>query len=293
MQVFTMEILRWVELSFNTIMMVKILRTTTAPSGTFTTAASFSLTKGTKEGYGKQRLFHSLAWGSGALIAGYLIDTYGLDAIFWYTYLFNVCSFSLVVFGLKSTYKKKIAEQKKSSAGGKLQPEIVSEGHIITESIKDVEMTEKSISAKEINESENAVESNTLMVVAAEEDAKTPKHPPAGSSSPASIIEVFSRLNYLSMFTNYLWDFKDFFVYKPSQVLLINALLYGFAMIVPDNFLTISLENDFGASRTFNGWCATLSTLACLPVFYYSDDLIRKYGHHNCILFSELLLILR
>jgi hypothetical protein len=55
MQILTMEILRWIVLTFATILVVKILRTTTAPSSTFTTTASFQLTKGSKEGYGQQR----------------------------------------------------------------------------------------------------------------------------------------------------------------------------------------------------------------------------------------------
>jgi hypothetical protein len=51
MQIMTMEILRVVKpLTYNTIFLVKVLRTTTAPSSTLTTTASFKLTEGTKEG---------------------------------------------------------------------------------------------------------------------------------------------------------------------------------------------------------------------------------------------------
>ena len=51
MQVLTMEILRISKpLTYNTIFLVKVLRTTTAPSNTLTTTASFKLTEGTNEG---------------------------------------------------------------------------------------------------------------------------------------------------------------------------------------------------------------------------------------------------
>lgn len=51
MQIVTMEILRVsTPLTYSLIFFVKVLRTTTAPSSTLTTTASFKLTEGTKEG---------------------------------------------------------------------------------------------------------------------------------------------------------------------------------------------------------------------------------------------------
>jgi hypothetical protein len=51
MQILTMELLRVTKpLTYNLILFVKVLRTTTAPSSTLTTAASFKLTEGTNEG---------------------------------------------------------------------------------------------------------------------------------------------------------------------------------------------------------------------------------------------------
>lgn len=51
MQIFSMELLRTIKpLSYNMILFIKILRTTTTPSITLTTTASFHLTKGTNEG---------------------------------------------------------------------------------------------------------------------------------------------------------------------------------------------------------------------------------------------------
>lgn len=51
MQILTMEILRDAKpLTYNLIFFVKVLRTTTAPSSTLTTTASYRLTEGTNEG---------------------------------------------------------------------------------------------------------------------------------------------------------------------------------------------------------------------------------------------------
>ena len=48
-------------------------------------------------------MFGSLAWGGGAFIAGWLIDTYGMNALFYYSYFFNITSTFFVIFGLPST----------------------------------------------------------------------------------------------------------------------------------------------------------------------------------------------
>jgi PPP family 3-phenylpropionic acid transporter len=104
MQIGTLETLRWISISFGTILLVKVLRTTTAPSGTFTTTACFALTKGTKEGYGQQRMFGALAWGGGALLVGTLVDRFGMTSIFYYTHFFNLISLALIVFGVPAHF---------------------------------------------------------------------------------------------------------------------------------------------------------------------------------------------
>jgi predicted MFS family arabinose efflux permease len=121
MQVLTMEILRQSKpLTYNLIFVVKVLRTTTAPSSTLTTTASYRLTEGTNEGYGQQRMFGSLAWGGGAFIAGYLIDLYGMNALFYYTYVFNITSFLFVIFGLPSSRYSNKKKDKNSSKSNTL-----------------------------------------------------------------------------------------------------------------------------------------------------------------------------
>merc|ERR1719502_153417 len=78
------------------------------------TTASFKLTEGSSEGYGQQRMFGSLAWGVGALVVGYLIDTFGMDSIFFFTYPFFLVSFFLVVNYLPSSEPRLIISKSQS-----------------------------------------------------------------------------------------------------------------------------------------------------------------------------------
>lgn len=113
-QIFSMEILRRAHpLTYNIVLFVKILRTLTSTTGTLTTTASFKLTDGSKEGYGQQRMFGSLAWGLGAFLSGFLIDAFGMDALFFFTYLFILTNFVLVMVGYPS---------RQSSTAGKSPP---------------------------------------------------------------------------------------------------------------------------------------------------------------------------
>jgi hypothetical protein len=55
------------------------------------------LVKKTNEGYGKQRLWGSVAWGGLSFLVGWFIDWTGqLDFIFWYTFLLLAVSFVVV-----------------------------------------------------------------------------------------------------------------------------------------------------------------------------------------------------
>lgn len=102
-QIFSMEMLRRAHpLTYNIVLSVKILRTLTSLSGTLTSTASFKLTDGSNEGYGQQRMFGSLAWGLGAFLSGFLIDAFGMDALFFFTYMFILSNFVLVMVGYPS-----------------------------------------------------------------------------------------------------------------------------------------------------------------------------------------------
>jgi len=283
MQIFTMEMLRLVKpLTYETIYLVKVLRTTTAPSSTFTTTSSFKLTEGSKEGYGQQRLFGSLAWGGGAMLAGILIDEYGMDSLFYYTYIFNFIALFIVLMGLPSTSSKALHHTAiRSSAPPESESPLVA----------------KSLTAR----GGLTMASDNLE----QQDSLLPSSPSASTTTTAPFAtnqEMFAYFfkavakfctSLRASIAAYSSELKQFLSNAPCRVILINSLWYGCIMQVPDTFLFISLEEDFHASKSFSGFCTTTSILACIPLFYYSQSLIFRFGHHSLIIFAELTCVIR
>lgn len=225
MQIVTMEMMRQVKpLTYSYLLLVKVLRTLTSPTTTLTTTSSFKLTNGTNQGYGKQRMFGSMAWGIGAFACASLMDLYGMDALFFYTYFFNIISFLVGYFG-------------------------VSSGNLSTksDSVDDLAMNTRA---------------------------------PKGT--------------FCEQACDYVLETKRFLFDSSSCLLLLtNALVYGAIVTVFDTFLFISIQEDYHASVTFSGIVTSVSILACIPIFYYSDKLISKYGHIPMIVFAQVTSIIR
>jgi PPP family 3-phenylpropionic acid transporter len=225
MQIVTMEMMRlYKPLTYSYLLLVKVLRTLTAPTTTLTNTSSFKLTNGTNQGYGKQRMFGSIAWGVGAFTCASLIDFYGMDAMFFYTYFFNFISFLVGYFGVPNN--------------------------------------------------------NTSTKSDSVDNMTTNSHAPRGSICAQAC--------------EYMLEMKRFLFDSSSCLLLLtNALVYGVVVTVFDTFLFISIQKDYHASVTFSGIVTSVSILACLPIFYYSDKLINKYGHIPMIVFAQVASIVR
>ena len=285
MQIGTMEMMRRMQpLSFSTIAWIKILRTATAPSSTLTTTASFKLTEGTNEGYGKQRTFGSLAWGCGAFVCGYLIDAYGMDSLFYYTYFFNLVSFFAFVFGIPNKNEISVSDNMKSSN------KIVSNPSSRQNS-KDAYEIEPFLN-NNINNNINNNSSTLSIEMNDKRNGEIIEHINNLQSSSTSKQKSSSHSSQLTL-NGYLREIRRFLMDAPCRVLLCNAFMYGIVMTVPDTFLFISLEKDFGASRTFAGLCTTTSIIACMPIFWHSEQLITNYGHYKMILLAEMSCVLR
>ena len=273
MQIGTMEMMRRMQpLSFTTIALIKILRTATAPASTLTTTASFKLTDGSNEGYGQQRTFGSLAWGCGAFVCGYLIDSYGMNSLFYYTYFFNLVSFFAFVFGIPSKSDistpdssiKANGNHKSSNTSSSRENSHDESDNFLSSS--STEMVDKR--NEEIIEHINNIQGNT------------PSKNKSTQSQPLTL-------------NGYIREIRRFLMDAPCRILLFNAFVYGVVMTVPDTFLFISLEKDFAASRTFAGLCTTTSIIACIPIFWHSERLIERYGHYKMIFFAEVSCVAR
>jgi hypothetical protein len=279
------------------IFLVKILRTTTAPTNTLTNTNSFKLTEGTNEGYGQQRVFGSIAFGTGAFIAGYLIDKCGMNSVFYYTYFFNAVTLFFIIYVLPSSTEKAAStvdplereellssvEDNDSSCRGGGNGANASQGadndlglHLRCRSRSDDGM-------------------NGVQVL-----GEFATSPPASSSSSSSSAAPSSSSRFghfaYQLYTQaraYAVEVYMFLSHATCRAILVNAFLYGMVMTVPDTFLYISLEKDFNASRTYSGIVTTISVLGCIPLFWYSNYYIAKYGHFNIIFFSECTCVIR
>ena len=213
-------------------------------------------------------MFGSLAWGGGAFIAGYLIDTYGMNALFYYTYFFNITSFLFVVFGLPSTRHM---------------------AHNVIHNTVVVKATDDG----EIRTDEESSESCALQSPSDVTDLRS-RSRSAEKGVENSLLEQHVPTNgHSRIFRHYVKELYLFFSHAPCRVIMMNSFLYGVVMTVPDTFLFVSLEQDFKASRTYSGLVTSTSILACLPLFWFSGSLIAKYGHFKLIFASQCSCIAR
>lgn len=282
MQVGTMEILRLTHpLTFQTLLLVKVLRTTTAPAATFTTMASFKLTEGSKEGYGQQRLFGSLAWGLGAFAAGYCIDTYGMESIFFYTYFFNALAFIIIILALPSPANAlTMLMYRKCLAGLGMRPAALA----LSSSSSAAAKKGAAASAGAGGGAGDGDDHDSLALLTPA--PSTPAVAFTGAALSMAQASWGGLQSYMRMVTQFTSS-------APCRLILTNSLCYGVVMQVPDTYLFISLEKDFHASKSYSGFCTTVSIVACLPLFWYSQLLISKYGHHRLIFVAQALCVLR
>ena len=222
-------------------------------------------------GYGQQRMFGSLAWGSGAFISGYLIDAYGMNTLFYYTYFFNIASFFFVVFVLPSS-------------------RTVSHSVIVE--------SENKIEDEDVFDEKNGEDSELLgaspeMTEIRSRSKSTEKTDHNSSFQHQQQQRHAGAHGHKRGFNHYMKELSTYLSNAPCRAILINSFLYGVVMTVPDTFLFVSVEQDFKASRTYSGLLTSTSILACLPLFWFSGGLIMKYGHYKLIFTSQFTCIAR
>jgi predicted MFS family arabinose efflux permease len=294
---------------------IKMLRTFVSPSSTLMSSLSLSLVAGSTEGYGKQRAFGSLAWGVGSLVNGLLIDNLGMHSLFFFTYVLCLITLALVVLYVPA--KKVLPSNKNSSSNfvptsprcrshehssanvveySKLATNDTMHGYDVSETkpcIADVER-------REINHESDELLAEELMSGESQWD------PPASNSVFYSNT-ASSRMQGVLSFCAYLWNvvlstFQSTLMYynalcirggRTIKVLLLNAFLYGVVMCTIDTYLYVSIEREYGASRTVSGLFTVISVSGTVPLFWYSDDLIKRYGVDAMIRASQAICLFR
>lgn len=251
----SLEILRnTADVTYWTVILVKLVRTATAPQATLTIMASMELIKGSQEGYGQQRLYGSLAWGIGAYVVGILIDTYGTNSMFYFTYFFQILSLAIVLRYLPARASGALSKQDVKNSNDTLQEE------------------------------ETASTSKVSNVGAG-------KLSSTGSTGTVGMMDVIST--GMSKLSLYIQELRQFFRNRCCRVILLNALIYGVVMQTCDTYLYLAVEQDYNGSKAYSGLCVMATTLSCIPIFYYSKRVIQLYGHSNMIMVSHVTLVLR
>jgi len=73
---------------------------------------------------------------------------------------------------------------------------------------------------------------------------------------------------------------------------LLVVLIQGMSLSIFLNFLFLHLE-DMGASRTLMGLSLTVATVSELPFWFYSKQLLEKWGPRRMLLFSLIMYLIR
>ena len=279
-----LEILRVSKpLDFSVVLWVKLLRIAVSPVMTLVTTASLALVEGSKEGYGNQRAFGSLAWGTGAFIAGWAIDRFGIDAVFYMTYMCNfVCILVVLNINVLPAQMPLIAKTNpKVETVNQRMPNGLT---VMEDSLE--QASEASLDNEDgSNSSGSSINNNSDSSGGSSSDGvrwcafPTPLATKCGSSFEGMML--------------YGEQYRGFIGSGAIKTLLFNVLAYGTIMQVHDTFIYLLLERDFHASRTFSGLLTTVAVLSTLPLFWYADSLIKNYGHYRMILVSQTTCLLR
>lgn len=302
-------------IGYYSIFAIKLLRATTAPTDTITTSASFKLTEGTSQGFGQQRMFGSLAWGLGALLCGILIDSYGMTSVFYYTNTFNLITLALV-FILPTVYMGGGGGSSSGSSASSFGDGTKDKDNDASSFLDSGTSLTPTPTSNDLGQHQHHEITFPLMYTntsssgsSIDEDKSMPSVYSSSSSSNSSnshnnsnkvLLKPSIRLNSSSLsfalssqFKAHIYDKYNtiikFLNYPTSRTLLLNVFINGIVMTVPDTFLYLSLEKDYHASRKFSGFCTTVSIISAMPLFWYSDHLIKQFGHFDLVFYSQLI----
>jgi MFS family permease len=207
------------------------------------------------EGYGKQKLFSSLGWGVGAFVYGLIVDSFGLNSIFYSTYFFCILSVFLVssmnylddeADGSGNDSENAIQETSNNANGGG--------GNDNTSSRKTSNSsTSNENSVKQSKKTSNAT--NTQVIYNGAKTKKNTQRPLLVLQNTYTLLKQPGILFFASQF-----------------------FLFGFVMVLADGILYMQLEQEFHSSRKFNGLTTLISTLSALPTYWFAEKILNRRG---------------
>ena len=183
-----------------------------------------------KKDFGKHRLFASLAWGLGSVIAGKLVDLYGMNMMFVMCSIWGIITCFLIVFGMPNNIRSRKNTPKHRSVRDSLVGGVI-EGDITNGTAGSLEVDTSP------DEKDKCSDDDAVLVVS------TPKH------DTVDLHRTFKLLMSLR---------------RDHQLMLSLGLkfVYWNAMFIVNRILYIQMEQELGATKFMNG----IATLCMLTV---------------------------
>ena len=191
-----------------------------------------------KKDFGKHRLFASLAWGLGSVIAGKLVDLYGMNMMFVMCSIWGIITCFLIVFGMPNNIRSRKNTPKHRSVRDSLV------GGVIGEDITNGGTAVGTAGSLEVDtshdEKDKLSDDDAVLVVS------TPKH------ETVDLHRTFKLLMSLR---------------RDRQLMLSLGLMFVYwnAMFIVDRILYIQMEQELGATKFMNG----IATLCMLTVIIH------------------------
>ena len=226
--------------TFGLLLTLKTLRSALNGQGTLVDVTLLRTVDGKVNvgGYGSQRLWGSLAWGCGSYVIGHLIDVWGFDVIFYWTYFFSALLLVLVYLKPRSLADRiRRGNQLSSHGSSQVEDEETCQG--------------KNSNLRSTKSSTAEVLTSFLRIV-------------AGTGGPVS--------------------YRSF---------LLMVLQLGFSLSLVEHFMLVQLKKEFGCSTSFMGQLTLVGVVTQLPLFYFSTQLIKAFGHTKLFFATHIVLWFR
>lgn len=309
-QVYTLEAIRNHHvLTFNYVLFIKFLRGITACLPTLTNALICTLTVGTNEGYGQQRLYGSLAWGVGALMTGVLIDLYGTNSLFFFAYAFYALSACLMLWGSRQAAGPTGWGSGSAGAAGNDGNLLTPSGKLRSGSGSSNGSSNSSGSGGQSGSSSGGSNwfhrlkhpnnSSNELDKLLEDTTVEHKGNTGGTTSNRTWVQCLcdSASLLLIVVSKLIRQSRDSFAkllgYDALKYLLYNIFVYGAVMTIIDSIVAISLVTDYRTSASFGGIYTGMGVCSCLPAFYLSKSLIERHGHYAVLMFAQCTCVFR
>jgi len=218
--------------------------------------------RGSTEGYGKQKLYSSAAWGIGAFMMGGVVDRFGLESIFLQTYVLSAVCVVLVY------WMSRRQEGKDKGVGGST---------VGTRDVgmEDLESGDIHIRKRKGQQDDTFAADETATPEKGNAPPFAKRHKPR--SSPIQVL--YSVLSMLKL--------------PGLSVVAMQIFSLGFVMVLADSILYLQIEQEWKLSRQFNGLTTTVSVLSALPSYFFSERTLVKRGAIFMFRFAQITTCIR